>query len=434
MECQRFDEDECPKAAFDSDDEDDEASKQLTEDIKSRLFHSLGKLPSAMSFASSNPCPTEVNPGICINGIGRIGLPLSERDAELILKSSHTGSHRKESDIMVNPTFELLNPKWDMALKEVVGLAVMDLGVFCEVKAELYKMLLYGQGAMFKEHRKSVFRYIIKNVWIIADELSHLSSPKHPDTFGTLVICLSSKHEGGEMTVTHGGKEKILKTADSSEFGYTYLCWFVAVFPVCCLLKTKIYSYKDVKHKIAPVTSGYRLVLIYNLIYTDPQNPIKTPVDFDTQMKELGNVLTSWRDNFSRLACPALAYTLEHRYSEPSLSPSSPKGADSFRMQCLIELCEEHGFDLFLAELEDDEKAWQEMYLRVYDEEPETTDIESELLILKDIVDLDGKLLFDAVPFSKSLIIQENAEEGIAATHRRTVSPNCFKSLYYLKF
>jgi hypothetical protein len=50
--------------------------------------------------------------------------------------------------------------------------------------------------------------------------------------FGTLVICLPSKHEGGEVRVTHGGKEKILRTADSSEFGFTYLCWFVIVSPI----------------------------------------------------------------------------------------------------------------------------------------------------------------------------------------------------------
>jgi hypothetical protein len=45
--------------------------------------------------------------------------------------------------------------------------------------------------------------------------------------FGTLVICLPSKHEGGEVRVAYGGKEKILKTAESSEYGYTYLCWYV---------------------------------------------------------------------------------------------------------------------------------------------------------------------------------------------------------------
>jgi hypothetical protein len=50
--------------------------------------------------------------------------------------------------------------------------------------------------------------------------------------FGTLVICLPSSHEGGEIHVTHGGQRKILDTAKSSEFDYTYLCWFATVLPV----------------------------------------------------------------------------------------------------------------------------------------------------------------------------------------------------------
>ena len=52
--------------------------------------------------------------------------------------------------------------------------------------------------------------------------------------FGTLVICLPSKHEGGEVRVSHGGQKKILDTAESSEFNYTYLCWFVAVLSLYC--------------------------------------------------------------------------------------------------------------------------------------------------------------------------------------------------------
>ena len=47
--------------------------------------------------------------------------------------------------------------------------------------------------------------------------------------FGTLVICLPSKHEGGDVNVIHGEQRKTLKTAGLSEFNYTYLCWFVMV-------------------------------------------------------------------------------------------------------------------------------------------------------------------------------------------------------------
>ena len=61
-----------------------------------------------------------------------------------------------------------------------------------------------------------------------ADNL--FSSEKEPGMFGTLVICLPSKHEGGEVHVTHGGQRKVLGTAESSEFKSAYLCWFVLQF------------------------------------------------------------------------------------------------------------------------------------------------------------------------------------------------------------
>jgi hypothetical protein len=47
--------------------------------------------------------------------------------------------------------------------------------------------------------------------------------------FGTLVICLPSKHEGGDVHVIHGAQRKTLGTAEFSEFNYTYLCWFVVI-------------------------------------------------------------------------------------------------------------------------------------------------------------------------------------------------------------
>jgi hypothetical protein len=44
--------------------------------------------------------------------------------------------------------------------------------------------------------------------------------------FATLVIALPSKHEGGEVRVTHGGKTKTFETSKSSEFDSSYLTWY----------------------------------------------------------------------------------------------------------------------------------------------------------------------------------------------------------------
>jgi hypothetical protein len=55
-------------------------------------------------------------------------------------------------------------------------------GVAENISAQLYKLLLYEKGAFFKPHK---------------------DSEKTPGMFGTLVICLSSAHEGGDIVLTH---------------------------------------------------------------------------------------------------------------------------------------------------------------------------------------------------------------------------------------
>ena len=155
---------EASKQEFLSDSKEEDP-EQLLGDLKSQLCNSLEQVSSAMSFASSGPCPTE-NPGIWILGVGLIGLPLSERDADLISKVTHPAPYGMGQDTIVDLTvrntqelnadeFELRNPKWDIALEAVVHRAATELGVPGEssgVKAELYKMLLYRKGAMFNEH------------------------------------------------------------------------------------------------------------------------------------------------------------------------------------------------------------------------------------------------------------------------------------------
>jgi hypothetical protein len=144
--------------------------ESLLEVIRGRLASSLSCLPRAMSFASSGSCPVEVNPAIFISGLGGIGLPLSERDAKLISYASHPAPFGKGEATVVDPAvrktrelnaeqFELRNPLWGKVLEAVVCEVATELDVpggAAGIRAVLYKMLLYGEGSMFKEHREYV--------------------------------------------------------------------------------------------------------------------------------------------------------------------------------------------------------------------------------------------------------------------------------------
>lgn len=51
------------------------------------------------------------------------------------------------------------------------------------------------------------------------------SSEKTDGMFGTLVICLPSLHEGGDIVLTHRGKTASVSTSEASEFGQTHIAW-----------------------------------------------------------------------------------------------------------------------------------------------------------------------------------------------------------------
>lgn len=44
--------------------------------------------------------------------------------------------------------------------------------------------------------------------------------------FATLVIVLPSKHEGGEVRVSHSKTTKVFETSKFSEFDFSYLAWY----------------------------------------------------------------------------------------------------------------------------------------------------------------------------------------------------------------
>jgi hypothetical protein len=135
--------------------------------IKLGLQDSLHSLNMALRFASSGDIPIEVNPCISISGLGTIGLPLSERDARLIMSVSHQAPYEKSREPIVDAAvkqiwemnadqFELRNPKWNMALEKVIERVAVDLDTPGGIKATPYKMFLYEKGSMFKEHQEYV--------------------------------------------------------------------------------------------------------------------------------------------------------------------------------------------------------------------------------------------------------------------------------------
>ncbi|KAL8673448.1 MAG: hypothetical protein Q9224_007523, partial [Gallowayella concinna] len=182
------------------------------DDIKSSLDQALSQLKTFGSFATSGRISGDISTGLSIPGIGRVAFPLIEYQAKQLVQACHQAPFGKGNQTIVdqdirntwelNPDqFELLNPTWPAIIDALTKTISKELGCAPEVsvKANLYKLLLYEEGAFFKPHK---------------------DTEKEPGMFATLVVCLPSEFEGGAVVTKHCGRTKVFEC--NSSFHHSY--------------------------------------------------------------------------------------------------------------------------------------------------------------------------------------------------------------------
>lgn len=188
--------------------------------------------------------------------------------------------------------------------------------------------------------------------------------------------------------------------------------------------------YSDVMHEIKPVTSGYQLVLTYNLVQETPSSSLSAAT-MDESMIQLRNALDLWSSKFKQekvdgVVPERLAYFLSHKYTERGLSLGRLKSRDQLQVRCLKESCAEKGFIVLLANLErqimggigegfgDEFSGPEEDYMpRQGPVGPGGTfhaidDICDDDVTLKHIVELDGRLVGKNIQFDLGDIVQDD--------------------------
>ena len=139
-------------------------------DVKDELLSVLDGVDthSAGSFAASGEIKPIVNPGLYVKDLGIFGLPLSNRDAAELGKAAHRAPFGKGSKTLVdtnvrstwelNPDqFGLRNPDWAQCINQIVIRVAGELGIAGgdqNVRAEIYTILLYEEGAFFERHKE----------------------------------------------------------------------------------------------------------------------------------------------------------------------------------------------------------------------------------------------------------------------------------------
>ena len=150
--------------------------------------------------------------------------------------------------------------------------------------------------------------------------------------FGTLVIQLPSNYSGGKLIVYHHGKK--------SEFDYSS--------PDCCSNCYFTSFCVDCQHEVEKVTKGYRLCLIYNLMYQG-LDECPTPADNQAQVSAIVSAMKQWQDVDS-LDCPeVMTYFLETKYCEADLSFQLLENRDLAVADVLAQAKSKVNFDLYVG-------------------------------------------------------------------------------------
>jgi hypothetical protein len=147
--------------------------------------------------------------------------------------------------------------------------------------------------------------------------------------FGTLIIQLPSVYSGGELVVQHKGTKKVYDMAKDNEFQFQFIAFFA-----------------DCEHELKPVTSGYRLCLVYNLIHPGT-GALPTSFNLTNTVTNVVKVIKLWEED--PIGPNKVAILLEHKYTQAGLSFMALKGEDLAKAEVLRKVKEQINLDVHLA-------------------------------------------------------------------------------------
>jgi hypothetical protein len=226
--------------------------------VISNLLRASPAAQTEFSFGGRAPMPSA--PGLQVEGLGTVPLPLRSPFAEQLVAACERAPYGKDFDTLLDDSVRkswqlspdkvaLVNPDWDLQMKTLVDEIAQRLGYQgIPLSCPLYKLLVYGPGGHFVRHK---------------------DTEKADGMFATLVVQLPSLHEGGDLVVYSNKKVKgsgseqqnkessKCETEQRHDFGKsTGTAPFAVHYAV---------HYADAEHALEVVTSGYRLVLVYSL-------------------------------------------------------------------------------------------------------------------------------------------------------------------------
>jgi predicted 2-oxoglutarate/Fe(II)-dependent dioxygenase YbiX len=285
------------------------------------LLDAVNQINRPGSYCTKGVAPAVV-PGLAVDGVGAIGLPLSSQQAEQLktvcVQAPYGKGEKTVLDTSVRKVwkltsehFNLENPDWRRALDEIVQSVQRDLGLTDQkLQAHLYDLLLYEPGGFF---------------------LPHQDGERIDRMVATLVVVLPSNYAGGELIVRHEGDETTIDfaTAKDPRFATHYAAF-----------------YADCEHEVRPLTRGHRLCLVYNLTIKSSADVVGAPQK-GMHVERIAHLLRAWPNGKNDPT--KLAIALEHEYTQDGLRWATLKGIDRARGAVLAEAAAQAGCHVNLA-------------------------------------------------------------------------------------
>ena len=283
-------------------------------DFRQALLATLQAIKGSGAFAAAGAFDM-VPPGLVVEGLGEIGLPVTPLQAQALIAAAGRAPFGKGSrtltDTTVRSAWEIdaarvsfANPAWEKLMQQILGQVKTELGLEKDrIGASLYKLLVYESGDFF---------------------LPHKDSEKEAGMFGTLVVGLPGAHTGGVLCVRFDGKEKRI---DFSGPASSYRIPFAAF-------------YADCEHEIEPVTSGYRVCLVYNLVHQSKSARPRTP-QLSAQVAAIAHLLEGAEAGFDEFPSAVL---LGHQYTPANFALAQLKLDDRPRAEALLAAAEKAGY------------------------------------------------------------------------------------------
>ena len=141
--------------------------------------------------------------------------------------------------------------------------------------------------------------------------------------FGTLSINLPSVYERGELNVYFDGKKTSINFSKASKYKIPFSAF-----------------YAECDHEVKPITNGYKLSLVYNLVLIDKTESIHLKKN-SMYVNQICGLLKSSEEEFKS---KAKIYLLEHQYTAKNFSQSTLKLRDRQIVQTITEAAEEAGY------------------------------------------------------------------------------------------